>query len=81
MLNNFSIDEVTMMRFLQICVPSLDPDSWQNVLDACQSLCTARPRLNKNSVLKCLKQIFGDDYEEPVFLDERSSCGRKDGDL
>ena len=71
--NTYSIDEVTMLRFLQLCVPSLDPDSYQNVLDACGALCKARPGLNDGSVLKCLKQIFGDDYEESTTLSGRNS--------
>ena len=63
---DFTIDEIIVLRFLQICVPSLDPDSYQNVLDACNGLCLARSRLNKDSVTKCLRHIFGDDYKEPV---------------
>ena len=65
MADDFTTDEVAMLRFLQLCVPSLDPESYQNVLDACGSLCGVRPRLAQGSVLKCLKQIFGDDYKEP----------------
>jgi len=71
--DTFSIDEVAMLRFLQLCVPSLAPDSYQNVLDACRDLCKARPSLNDGSVLKCLKQIFGDDYKEPATPSEHSS--------
>lgn len=67
---DFTIDEVAMLRFLHMCIPSLDPDSYQNVLDACGALCLARPGLDEGSVLKCLKQIFGDDYEEPVSMRE-----------
>lgn len=60
-----TLDEVAMMRFLELCVPSLDPDSYQNVLDACRMLCVVRSQLSGESVLICLKQIFGDDYVEP----------------
>lgn len=61
----WTTEEVVMMRFLDLCVPSLDPDSYEGVLVACRNLSLARPKLSKGSTLKCLKEIFGDDYELP----------------
>ena len=34
---DFSIDEVAMLRFLELCIPSLDPDNYENVLSACHA--------------------------------------------
>lgn len=64
--DGFTTDEVVMLRFLEICIPSLDPESFCNVRDACSALELSRARLDKGSTLKCLKHIFGDDYEEPA---------------
>lgn len=76
--DTFSLDEVVMLSFLTICVPSLDPESYENVLGACHNLCLTRPRLNKDSIGKCLKHIFGDGLKEPNVPSEHNSflCSR-----
>lgn len=61
----FNAGELTMLRFLELCVSSLDPDSYHNVLGACDLLCKARENLTDRSLLKCLKQINGNAYDKP----------------
>lgn len=50
----WTADEIAMLRFLEICVPSLDPDNFENVIHACNALCLARRQLASSSVRKCL---------------------------
>jgi hypothetical protein len=58
---SFSEDEVAMLRFLEICQPSLNPDHYRNVLAACEHLCGTRPSgMRKSSVEKCLAYLARD---------------------
>lgn len=71
--DTMTLDEVAMLRFLQMCIPSLEPSTYQSVLDACDAMATARNGLDQHSRLRCLRQILGDDYVEPTPCESSSS--------
>jgi hypothetical protein len=53
----FTADEVAMLRFLAICQPSLDPNSYAGVENACRMLCEVRRGLSGDSLRKCLDYL------------------------
>lgn len=55
----FTHDEVIMLRFIGICQPSLDPERYEAVLDACATLCENRKGLTPDSITKCLEHLNG----------------------
>lgn len=54
-LKDFTPDEVVMLRFLEICQPSLNPASYEAVEEACIVLGDRRRGLTDGSLKKCLE--------------------------
>jgi hypothetical protein len=50
----FTLEELAMLRFLELCQPSLDQRRYAAVVDACQYLCDVRNDLDAGSLDKCL---------------------------
>ena len=72
-LNNLPADflpeEVTMVRFLAMCGPTVDPGTWENVLAACNLLGQCRRHtLTPASLNKCLRQVYGKEFTYEAFL-------------
>lgn len=53
----FLVDEVTMLRFLAICQPSLDPDAYAKVEEICKQLIATRRGFRPDSLQRCLNYI------------------------
>jgi len=51
----FTIDEVAVMRFMAICIPSLSPDRYSDFIGVCEALCKVRPHLREG----CIERIEG----------------------
>lgn len=65
-LPGFSPEETTIIRFMEICIPSIDPETMKNALEVCKMLCENRTRtLTPASLNKCMKQAgFCGTYED-----------------
>ena len=65
-LPGFSPEETTLVRFMEICIPSVDPETMENVIAACKMLCENRTRtLTTASLHGCMKQAgFSGTYEQ-----------------
>ena len=53
----FDKEESIMVEFINLCQPSLDPDSYEEVIKVCEMLCDNRNSLAKGSLDKCLQYL------------------------
>jgi hypothetical protein len=64
------LEEAVIVNFLELCVPSLDPETLDGVIIACKHLCENRQALTSDSLTNCMNQAGLHGIEPPSVMKE-----------